>query len=80
MIYALVCEGSCNPTRESIDTLVADYTVDTLKIPGARVVIADPLAELQRTLRYTPHIQAGTIGVWQRAECLDCGTERKYGY
>jgi hypothetical protein len=72
----LVCEGACNPARESLERLVDNDSRPDEKgrlMRGSKVM-------LLRALVHTPHHRgARRIGYKYNWVCDVCGHERHYG-
>lgn len=80
MTYSLVCEGRCNPMLKHADQLVetwAKQEANANRLYGSiRVQKRAPLAYYwQRSLVHTPHAMVTA----ERAQCLTCGCQRRYG-
>ena len=72
----LVCEGPCNPGRESTEAMVSEMTRERLVGSVVPVVVL-------RALVHTPHVYAGKTfaghGCSEWWTCRTCGTKRRYG-
>ena len=72
-MYLLICEGRCNPTLPAVDAMRREYANRVNR--GVPPIRDASLVAAQRRLTYTPHDRDGL----NRAICLDCGTERRFG-
>lgn len=72
----LVCEGGCNPDLAACDVAVR---VERRQQGSAMGIGVEPvslgLAHRLRKLRHTAHQMIGDV----HAQCLICGTTRRYG-
>ena len=71
----LVCEGTCNPNRTTLEDMV---NADSYKDDKGRMMRGSKV-ELLRALKHTPHTFLRRTSSGTRWRCDICGSERTYG-
>jgi hypothetical protein len=76
----LICEGSCNPTLHTFDSVAEFYAYGVIGANVGRrkpeaVTLLDLVITERKKLRHTAH----TYVAGNRWACGTCGAERKYG-
>lgn len=71
----LVCEGACNPSRESLEAIVDE---DSRKDDKGRMMRGSKVV-LLRALTHTPHTFLRRTSTGKRWRCDICGSDRSYG-
>ena len=71
----LVCEGACNPSRQTLEDMV---DADSRKDDKGRMMRGSKVV-LLRALIHTPHTFVRRTSTGKRWRCDICESERSYG-